>query len=155
MIGSMQLIMNDENLKTMEQVKGFLEGSEGLEFKGLSVEDKYQWTEATLLKFRYYRVKRGAKGVIRRYIERMTGYSRAQVCRLIGQYNRTGEVQRRTYRRHRFPVKYTPGDIELLASVVSHKTVYNSCHSGLDPESRFSFWIPACAGMTSVVTVSS
>jgi len=107
--------MNDENLTTIEQVRGFLEGSQGLEFKGLSVEDKYYWTEATLLKFRYHRLRRAAKGMIRRYIERMTGYSRAQVCRLIGQYNRTGELQRRKYRRHRFPVKYTPGDMELLA----------------------------------------
>jgi len=107
--------MNDENLTTIEQVRGFLDGSQGLEFKGLSVEDKYYWTEATLLKFRYHRLRRAAKGMIRRYIERMTGYSRAQVCRLIGQYNRTGELQRRKYRRHRFPVKYTPGDMELLA----------------------------------------
>ena len=107
--------MNDDNLKTIEQVKGFLEGSEELEFRGLSVEDKYRWTEATLIKFRYHRLRRAAKGVIRQYIERMTGYSRAQVCRLIGQYNRTGELRRRVYRRHRFPVKYTLGDMELLA----------------------------------------
>ncbi len=36
MIGTMRLIMNDEELKTIEQVKGFLEGSEDLKFKGLS-----------------------------------------------------------------------------------------------------------------------
>ena len=116
MIGTMRLIMNDENLKTIEQVKGFLESSEGLEFKGLSVEDKYRWTETTLGKFKYgNRLGRDAKGVNRRYIERMTGYSRAQVCRLIGQYNQTGELSRRDYRRHRFKSKYTPGDMKLLA----------------------------------------
>ena len=63
MIGTMRLIMNDENLRTIEQVKGFLEGSEALEFKGLSVEDKYRWTATTLLKFRYHRLKKVAKGV--------------------------------------------------------------------------------------------
>ena len=115
MIGTMRLIMNDENLRTIEQVKGFLEGSEALEFKGLLVEDKYRWTATTLLKFRYHRLKKVAKGVIRRYIERMTGYSRAQVCRLIGQYNGTGELRPRKYCRHRLPVKYTLGDMELLA----------------------------------------
>ncbi len=93
MIGTMRLIMNDENLKAIEQVKGFLESSEELKFKGLSVEAKYRWTEATLLNFRYHRLKRSAKGMIRRYIERMTGYSRAQVCRLIGQYNGTEPVR--------------------------------------------------------------
>ncbi len=45
----------------------------------------------------------------------MTGYSRAQVSRLISQYNQTGELRRREYRRHRFTVKYTLGDLELLA----------------------------------------
>ena len=79
MIGTMRLIMNDENLKTIEQVRGFLEGSEELEFRGVSVEGKYSWIEGVLLRFRYHRLKRAQKGVIRRYIERMTGYSRAQV----------------------------------------------------------------------------
>ena len=30
----MLLIMNDESLQTIEQVRGFLEGSEAVEFKG-------------------------------------------------------------------------------------------------------------------------
>lgn len=115
MIGTMRLIMNDENLKTIERVKGFLEGSEELEFRGISVEDKYSWIEGVLLRFGYHRLKRAQKGVIRRYIERMTGYSRAQVSRLIGRYHRTGQLRRREYRRHRFPVKYTLRDMELLA----------------------------------------
>jgi transposase InsO family protein len=107
--------MNDEKLQTVEQVKRFLEGSEALGFKGLSVEDKYRCIEATLLKFGYHRLKRAQKGIIRRYLERITGYSRAQVSRLIGQYNRTGQLRRREYRRQRFPGKYTPGDMGLLA----------------------------------------
>ena len=32
----MRLIMNDEQLQTLEQVKQFLEGSEALEFRGLA-----------------------------------------------------------------------------------------------------------------------
>ena len=39
----MLLIMNDEQLETIEQIKKFLEGSEGLEFRGLSIEEKYKW----------------------------------------------------------------------------------------------------------------
>ncbi len=115
MIGTMRLIMNDEKLQTIEQVKRFLEGSEALAFKGLSVEDKYRWIEVVLFKFGYHRLKRARKGIIRRYLERITGYSRAQVSRLIGQYNRTGQLRRREYRRHRFPKKYSLGDMGLLA----------------------------------------
>jgi hypothetical protein len=45
----------------------------------------------------------------------MTGYSRAQVTRLVGQCRRTGRLERRHYRRHRFPRTYTRRDMELLA----------------------------------------
>ncbi len=36
----MRLIMNDERLQTIEQGKQFLEGSEALEFGGVSIEEK-------------------------------------------------------------------------------------------------------------------
>ena len=93
MIGTMRLIMNDEHLETIEQIRGFWEGSNGLEFRALAVEEKYNWIEEVLIRFRYDQLKRAEKGVMRRHIERITGYSRAQVSRLIGQYNRTGQLQ--------------------------------------------------------------
>ncbi|MFW0860158.1 MAG: integrase catalytic domain-containing protein [Dehalococcoidia bacterium] len=99
----------------MEQIKQFLEGSEALEFKALDVEEKYDWIETVLMRFKYYRLKRSKKGVIRRYIQKVTGYSRAQVCSLIREYQQTGELRRPPYRRHRFPKKYTLSDIGLLA----------------------------------------
>jgi predicted DNA-binding transcriptional regulator AlpA len=75
--------MNDERLQTIEQVKQFLEGSEVLDFGGVSVEERYHWIETVLVRFMYYRLKRTEKGVIRRYIEKVSGYSRAQLSRLI------------------------------------------------------------------------
>ena len=36
---------------------------------------------------------------MRRYVSKMTGLSRAQVTRLIGQYRESGEVKERVYRR--------------------------------------------------------
>ncbi len=107
--------MNDERLQTIEQVKQFLEGSEALEFRGVSVEERYHWMETVLVRFRYYGLKRAEKGVIRHYIEKVSGYSRAQVSRLIGEYQRRGQSERKQYRRHRFPRRYPPSDIELLA----------------------------------------
>jgi len=67
-----------------------------------------------LIRFKYHRLKRGEKGVIRRYIEKVTGYSRSQVSRLIAEYKRTGRLRRMQYRRHRFPQKYTPSEVGLL-----------------------------------------
>jgi transposase InsO family protein len=115
MIGDMQLIMNDEDFQLIEQVKQFLEGSEALEFEGVSIEERYRWIEAVLLRFTYSRLKRTEKGVLRRYVEKVSGYCRAQVCRLIRQYNQEGRLRTTDCRRHRFPRKYMLADIALLA----------------------------------------
>jgi len=108
--------MNDERLQTIEQVRQFLEGSEAVEFRGLTAKEKYNWIEEVLIRFRYHRLKREEKGVIRRYIQKVTGYSRSQVSRLIGEYQQTGRLRGTQYKRHRFPRKYTPSDVILLAS---------------------------------------
>ena len=107
--------MNDEQLQTLEQVNQFLEGSKAIEFRGLTTEERYCWMEKVLIRFKYHRLKRDEKGVIRRYIERITGYSRAQVSRLIRRYKQTGRLKKREYTRHRFPRKYTLSEVELLA----------------------------------------
>jgi len=43
--------MSDEQLQTIEQVKQFLEGSKALEFRVLSVGEKYNWIEEVLIRF--------------------------------------------------------------------------------------------------------
>ncbi len=107
--------MNDEKLNTVEQVKQFLGGSEALEFGGVSIEERYQWIETVLVRFKYSQLRRDEKGAIRRYIEKVSGYSRAQVCRLIRRYNQRGQLRKSPCKRHRFPKKYTLTDIALLA----------------------------------------
>jgi len=107
--------MNDGQLQTVEQVRQFLEGSEAVEFRGLTAKEKYYWIEEVLIRFRYHCLKRAEKGVIRWYLQKVTGYSRSQVSRLIADYKRTGRLKKTEYRRHRFPSKYTPSEVGLLA----------------------------------------
>jgi len=107
--------MNDESLQTIEQVRQFLEGSEAVEFRGVTAKEKYRWIEEVLIRFRYHRLKREEKGVIRRYIQKVTGYSRSQASRLVREYQQTGRLRRTQYRRHRFARKYSPSDVILLA----------------------------------------
>ena len=85
--------MNDEKLQTIEQVNQFLKGSEAIEFRGLSTEERYCWIKEALIRFKYHRLKRDEKEVIRRYIERITGYSRVQASRLIRRYKQTGQLK--------------------------------------------------------------
>jgi hypothetical protein len=49
-------------------------------------------------------LNRREKGVLRRYVARMTGLSRAQVTRLIGGYADTGHVKAAPYRRNCSPM---------------------------------------------------
>jgi hypothetical protein len=107
--------MNDEQLQTLEQVKQFVKGSQAIEFEGIHTQEKYGWIEAVLRKFRYQRLRRDGKGLIRRYILKVTGYSRAQVARLIGMYQRAGRIKPAEYHRHRFPQKYNSAEVSLLA----------------------------------------
>ena len=111
----MQLVMNDEKVTTIERVKQFLKGSETLRFEGVSIEGKYRWIESVLVRFTYRRLKRSEKGVIRQYLQKVSGYSRAQICRLIRQYYQDGRLRMTGWKRHRFPLKYTLADIALLA----------------------------------------
>ena len=78
-------------------------------------KEKYYWIEEVLIRFRYHRLKRSEKGVIQRYVQKVTGYSRSQVSRLIAEYKRRGRLKKTEYRRHRFPRKYTPSEVGLLA----------------------------------------
>ena len=107
--------MNDEKLVTVEQVKRFLAESKELDFEGVSILERYKWIESVLVRFTYQRLNRDEKGVIRQYLEKVSGYSRAQVCRLIRQFKQDGRVRKAGCKRHRFPTKYTQKDIALLA----------------------------------------
>ena len=107
--------MNDEQLQTLEQVKDFIEGSQAIEFRGLNAREKYIWTEEVLKRFRYQKLKKDGKGLIKCYLLKVTGYSRAQLTRLIGLYQESGHVQMVKYQRHRFPQRYSAIEVALLA----------------------------------------
>jgi hypothetical protein len=109
--------MDDSRQMSLEQMRAFLSASGPVEFSGQSREETYQWVEHTLRAHDYGRLSRGEKGLVRRYIGKMTGLSRAQLTRLIGRYLDSGEVKPRSYQRHRFAARYTEADIRLLAFV--------------------------------------
>jgi transposase InsO family protein len=108
--------MNDTQINTLKAVKEFLTQKNKVQFKYQNKAQAYNWIEATLVKFEYIKLSKADKGVLRTYVALMTGYSRAQVTRLIGQYLHSGYVQVTEYQRHRFGRKYDDRDLKLLAS---------------------------------------
>jgi transposase InsO family protein len=120
----MKLIMNDNNLTKLGDVSAFLEGTLQLEFKVESQPESYTWITGTLIRFGYKQLKKEGKGLIRQYIQKVTGYGRAQTTRLISQYLIAGKLGVRRLPRQKFPLKYDVRDILLLAKTdVLHGTL--------------------------------
>lgn len=109
-------VQNGERL-SLEQIRAFLQASEEVQFEASHRNEVYAWVSRTLSQQEYAKQPRATKGLLRAYLAKMTGLSRAQVTRLISRYGQTGEVRERSYRRHKFPQRYTAADIELLAGV--------------------------------------
>ena len=107
--------MNDEQIQTMDQIRAFLAGSEAMEFSVEGTAARYGWIAATLVKFGYWTCSKHKKGLLRCYLGKITGYSRAQIARLIADYRRRGRLGRRQRPRSRFTKRYTAADIRLLA----------------------------------------
>jgi len=102
---------------SLEQIRAFLEGSDGVRCEAENREQLYGWVDRTLREQDYEHLARQSKGLVRLYMAKMTGMSRVQLTRLIGVYLDGGAVKARNYRRRRFPTRYTTEDVELLAAV--------------------------------------
>jgi len=102
---------------SLEQIQAFLTASDEVRFVGRNREEVYGWVNQTLRQQRYEEWKRSGRGLVRRYLAKMTGMSRAQITRLVTLYRQGEEVKPKPYRRHRFAQRYTRQDIELLAEV--------------------------------------
>jgi len=109
--------MDDTEATSQEQIRAFLAGSEPVQFSGQCREEVYGWVEKTLVRHQYAGLDRPGKGLVRCYVARMTGFSRAQVTRLITEYRLTGQVQAAVYQRTKFVTRYTAADVDLLAYV--------------------------------------
>jgi transposase InsO family protein len=102
---------------SLEQIQALLEASEPLKFKGRNRKEVYDWVNQTVRGLGYGELKRKERSLVKQYIAKMTGLSRAQTTRMLGQYLRGEEIKPKLYRRHRFTKRYTPQDIELLATI--------------------------------------
>ena len=109
--------MNDSKTASLEQIRAFLAGSAEMQFSAQGREEVYGWVQRTLVQHEYAGLDKPSKGLVRLYLTHVTGLSRAQITRLIGQQVRTGSVKAAAYRRRRFPQRYTASDIGLLAYV--------------------------------------
>ncbi len=107
--------MTTTNLKTIEALQAFLDGNQQVAFAVLgSKTERYDFVRKTLVKFDYMSLPRKDKGIVIRYLIKMSGYSRQQLTRLIRKYTKTGKINWAPCRDNGFVQKYSDQDITLL-----------------------------------------
>ena len=110
--------MKLEDLTTIDQLTDFLSGTQAVAFSVISDTDAcYRWIQGELVKFRYLKLPRQGKGVVIRYLMKISGYSRQQLTRLIAQYRKTGQIKRCQRTVSGFKQKYSEQDTRLLAAM--------------------------------------
>jgi len=120
----MVINMEEAKLQTLVQIKAFLDGTSEVEFR-VPKEERNQFIGRVLKRFGYAPHGRVDKGVLLRYIERMTGLSRQQVARLVRQYRKDGKLSKQPCApKQGFTYRYTAADVLLLAEIdVLHGTL--------------------------------
>lgn len=110
--------MSPEQLSTITAIEQFLGGTQAVAFGVLTTKkERDSWIQKTLVKHQYIALGKADKGVMTRYLMKVTGYSLAQIKRLIQQYAKTGTVKAKLARQNGFKRTYTEADIRLLASM--------------------------------------
>lgn len=107
--------MKDTALSSIKEIRKFLKSSSKVEFRRIKREEAYCWMEKTMERFGYCSLSKEDKGIMKQYLKKVTGYSRAQITRFIAQYKETGRIKERLYKRNRFNKRYSMEDIRLLA----------------------------------------
>ena len=80
----MMIDMNKAQVRTLEQVRQVLAGTQALEFQATADDaGRHGWVEAVLRRFDCPRLARSDRGAILAYLQRLSGYSRAQITRLV------------------------------------------------------------------------
>jgi transposase InsO family protein len=118
-IERMVIDMNEAQVRTLEQVRQVLEGTQSLEFRRAEDDEgRYAWIESVLRRLEYRQLRRCDRGVVLAYLQRLSGYSRAQITRLVSRWV-GGKRLVKEYRapEHAFARRYTAADVALLADV--------------------------------------
>jgi len=119
----MVINMNESKLCTIEQIEQFLLASADVAFTAFGGDlERYTHISRVLNRFDYFHCSRKDRGVLLRYLQHTSGYSRAQVTRLVAQWHDNRLARVPLVKRYRSPAapfarKYTTLDIELLVEM--------------------------------------
>lgn len=112
------MTLDTHRLNCIADMQAFLEGSDAIRFQSPDPAGRRQWLADLLGRFRYPILARADKGTLRAFAQKVGGFSRAQLTRLIAQWLDTGQLaDRRGPPTHPFQRRYTPADVAVLVEL--------------------------------------
>ena len=121
----MVIDMNETKLDTIAQLQDFLKATPEVSFGGIGEKDgneRYEHISRVLKRFDYPHRKRAERGVVLAYLQRTSGYSRAQIKRLVARWHNNRLAAKPLVKRYWAPSapfarKYNASDIDLLVEM--------------------------------------
>ena len=82
-------------IRTLDQVRRFLSGADAPRLQADSRESLYDFIRKTLDRFEYHDLRKRDKSLLKTFLTRVTGLSRAQLTRLVAQHRESGTIRDR------------------------------------------------------------
>ena len=107
--------------RAIEQIKEFLTGTAEVAFSNpTDVAALHRFIATALRRHRHFQLSKGPRGVLFGYMQRLTGYSRQHLSRLISQFCESRSLTpRKRVSRTSFARQYTTEEVALLAQTDS------------------------------------
>jgi hypothetical protein len=102
---------------TLAEMKEFVTTNREVAWSVPERDAAYGLIERVLKAQLYRRLSKGQKGIVRGFLGKVTGLSRAQMTRLIQRWMETRRIERKPAQHPDFPRRYTAADIASLAEV--------------------------------------
>jgi hypothetical protein len=122
----MKITMNITSINSIEEIKNFLQANNKIQFKVETRKDKYNYISEVLVKHKCKKARKKHRGIIKKYLSKVTGYESSQIKRLIKKWKQGKllcELEKIGNNKNGFKRKYDPEDIALLIKTdVAHKT---------------------------------
>jgi len=130
----MTIRMSNLDRLTLAEMEEFVTTSRQVTWSAVEPGSVYKLIERVLKAQNYRRLSKGQRGIVKRFLSKITALSRAQLTRLIQRWMNTRRVERKPARRPNFQRRYTDADIASLAEIdaahedLSGPAVRHLCH---------------------------
>jgi len=110
--------LHTDTLASLDQIQRFLDGTDEVAFHAPDPVQRRAWIEWVLRQFAYARCRRAERGLLVRFLCKVSGYSRQQMTRLIAQFHAEHHLRdRRGPPARPFARRYGLADQQALAEL--------------------------------------